>query len=136
MYLKNFLPFFCCLFLCSACEHEPKPPSYDKQLLLGHWELSAAWRNNKKTETLTGTYYKFEGSGVMRTNFTADMQEGEVEYEFDGRDIIQKSEPETVYQIDSLTSSTLIFTTTFHEFPFKLALSKKQESEAEPETEL
>ncbi len=136
MYLNKFLPLFFLNVVFLACEPEPKTPVYEKQDLIGQWELTEAWRNNRKTETLVGTYYNFDDNGHMSTNFNLDMQESSYEYEFDGRQITQKGEEETVYHIDSLTSSTLIFSTTFHNFPFKLALTKKLESEDEPTSEM
>ena len=136
MYLSKLIPSLLFLLAFSACEHEPKVPTFDIQLLTGRWELTNAWRNNKKTETLIGTYYEFESKGIMRTNLSLDMQEDEYEYEFDGINITQIGELETVYHIDSLTNSTLIFSTTFSDFPFKLELSKKRDSEEEVGSEL
>ena len=103
--------------------------------LIGIWELTEAWRSNKKIETLDGTYYVFGNNGQMSTNFNSQM-ENEYEYVFDGRQITQKGEQETIYQIDSLTHSVLILSTTLRKFPFKMTLAKKQESEEMPTTEL
>ena len=125
MNLNNLFPFFLLLIMFSACaEEEAKEPAYDKQHLIGKWELTEAWRKGKKTEMLTGIYYEFDETGDMRTNFTPNMQESEFTYGFDGNHIIQKGEKESVYVIDSLTNSTLIFSTIFINYPFKLAFNK------------
>ena len=124
------------LFVFFACEEDQKEPSYEKQALLGKWELTEAWRNNRKTETLVGTFYEFEETGKMRTNFPLDMVHGEYEFEFDGREIIQKGKLETIYKIDTLTNSTLIFSTTFNKSSFKLAFGKHIATESDGNSEL
>ncbi|MEZ4952980.1 MAG: hypothetical protein R2825_05340 [Saprospiraceae bacterium] len=137
MYLNKLLPLFLIISVISACgEDEPKTPTYEKQYLIGRWELNEAWRGNKKTETLTGIFYEFDTKGKMHTNFTMDMTEGEFPYDFDGRTIFQKGPTDRTYAIDSLTNETLIFSTNFNDYQFKLALGKKMPIESEEETGL
>ena len=136
MNLYRLLPFILILAFFAACgEDEPKSPTYDKQLLIGRWELTDAWRSKRKTETLTGIYYEFDDS-KMRTNFTMDMKEQEFAYDFDGQSVLQKGKTERFLYIDSLTQSFLLISTTFNEFPFKLALQKKPPIQSEAETEM
>ena len=136
MNFHKLLPLLLFLACFTACgEEEPKSPTFDKQLLNGRWELTEAWRNSRKTETLTGIYYEFDDA-KMRTNFTMDMTEKEFAYEFDGRIISQKGKTERFLSIDSLAQSILIFSTNFNEFPFKLALEKKAPIESEEEQEM
>ncbi len=137
MILHKLFPLVLGLTIFVACgEDEPKAPTYDKEYLIGRWELTDAWRSNKKTETLTGIYYEFATTGKMNTNFTLDMTDGEFPYEFDGRNIIQKGKMDRSYTIDSLTRETLIFSTVFNDSNFKLALVKKVPVESEEEKEL
>jgi len=114
---------FLTLFL-SSCDNEPQLPSFNKKYLLGRWELAQAVRNHKRTETLTGTYYEFGKNGKMKTNLTPDLSEKQYSYDFDGRAITQKGTECIVYQIDSLSESTLIFSMNINNYPFQLMLNK------------
>ncbi len=128
MDFQKILLFFSIMLLISACDNEPNEPRFNKQHLIGKWELTDAWRNSKRTETLTGTYYEFQEQDIMITNLTPDLSEQQYKYEFDGKSIIQKGEPEIIYTLDSLSSSTLIFSMSINNFPFKLAMTKTVEN--------
>ena len=121
------------LFLFSACQEEPETPIYDKEHLYGRWELTDAWRNQKRTEMLVGTFYEFDRQGIMKTNFNMEMTPKDFPYEFDGKAISQKSTPESILLIDSLSHSTFIFYMVFNNSTFKMAMGKKQESEKDQE---
>ena len=125
MYLNRLILLFTIFLTLIGCTAEPQLPSYETELLYGRWELTDAWRRHKKTEMLIGTYYEFDQQGFMRTNFPTDMESKSHPYEFDGRSITLKDKEGFIYRVDSLTNSTLIFSTTYSNFPFKLAFSKK-----------
>ncbi len=131
MKLYRLLPFFIAFLFFSACDNEPHDPTFEKKYLIGKWELTDAWRNNKKTETLTGTYYEFGEDGMMKTNLTTDLTEKEFPYEFDGRSITQKGTQNVVYSLDSLSEAVLIFSMSINNFPFRLVLAKVAPSEKE-----
>lgn len=125
MYLNRLILLSAIFLTLIGCTDEPQLPSYKAELLYGRWELTDAWRRNKKTEMLIGTYYEFNQQGFMRTNFPSDMESKNHPYEFDGRTITLKEKDGFIYSVDTLTNSTLIFSTTYSKFPFKLAFSKK-----------
>lgn len=138
MYPKKLFLCVFALLLLAGCQDEPKSPSFDEQLLYGRWNLQEALRNNRKTETLTGTFYEFEPNGVMHTNFTPDqnMTPGEFAYEFDGRTITRKDDSESYYQVDSLSQSTLILSTTYGQYQFKFTLNRVDSEQLESEKEM
>lgn len=108
-----------------ACHSDaPKTKSLNEADLIGHWEISKAWRNGKQTETLTGTYYEFDEAGSMKTNLTPTTMEQTYEYSFSGNEINQKGETEITYKVDSLTPSFLAMSMTIQNFPFVLELKK------------
>jgi hypothetical protein len=108
-----------------ACQSEsPKAKSYNKADLIGHWEISKAWRNGKQTETLTGTYYEFGEDGNMKTNLTPTTMEESYGYSFSGHEIKQKGETEITYKVDSLTPNFLAMSMAIQNFPFVLELNK------------
>ncbi|HFA51432.1 MAG TPA: hypothetical protein ENJ95_20660 [Bacteroidetes bacterium] len=131
MSLNKLLPSLLFVLVISACEDDNKQPTFDKNLLFGKWELQDAWRNGKKTETLSGTYYEFSEDGKMKTNLTPTATEEEFPYSFDGYQIVQKGENEVVYKLDSLTESVMAVSMVIQKFPFRLVLNK---SIAEPDT--
>ncbi len=136
MNLLKLLPLITVFVFLSACENEPQGSTFEKKYLIGKWELTDAWRNNRKTETLTGTYYEFAENGMMKTNLTSDLSEGIFAFEFDGKTLIQKGTEEVVYSLDSLTETILIFSMNIKNFPFKLALTKSVPTENEAGLEL
>ncbi|MCF8243878.1 MAG: hypothetical protein K9J37_01610 [Saprospiraceae bacterium] len=111
-------------FLFSCQNDAPKRPEINRADLSGRWEISKAFRNDKQTETLTGTYYEFDEAGTMKTNLTPTTMEQEYKYSFSGHEIKQKGEPTIIYTIDSLTPSFLGMSMSINNFPFKLELNK------------
>lgn len=51
--------------IMSACADEPKINTSE---LTGNWEVIEATRNGKKTETVVGAYFRFEGGDTLTTN--------------------------------------------------------------------
>ena len=107
-----------------SCEEEPKEPTFDKDLLIGRWELQDAWRRGKKTETLTGTFYEFKKEGTMVTNLTPSMNILEYEYTFDGKTLMQKGDTEITFDIENLNDSLFTFSMVIQNFPFKLIMNR------------
>ena len=97
------LAFSCSVFFTS-CE-EPAPdlgPS-----LIGRWEIVKGYRNDKQTETLTGTYFEFDAAGSMVTNLPVGP-ETKVNYELNKDVIRQECTPPVEYKIQDLNDSTLV----------------------------
>lgn len=107
-------------------------PEYEKNELLGRWELQRGFRNGKETETLTGTYYEFSEE-TMKTNLTPTTMETTYEYNYSDNEIKQKGEIPLVYAVDSLNADFLQLSVTINSFPFKLELRKSQPSTSEGE---
>ena len=126
MTTKSALPFLgAFLFLFTACQDEKKDtPTFDGDQLIGRWEIIEAYRNGKKTETLTDTFYEFDRSGKLSTNLTPSATKEEYDYKFDGSEIKQAGGLETVYQVENLTDSLLVLSMNINKFPFRLTLGK------------
>jgi hypothetical protein len=120
----SFILLFATFWLSSCQSDGPKTPVFEKDNILGRWEISKAWRNGKTTETLTGTYYEFDEAGTMKTNLTPTTMEQVYEYSLSGNEIKQKGEPPITYTIDSLTPNFLAMNMVINNFPFKLELNK------------
>ena len=138
MYLKKFLLIFCTLSLFISCEEDAKSPSFEKDLLYGRWELTEAYRNSRKTETLTGTFYEFNENGNVKTNFTPqhNMVAHEFPFDFNGKEIKLKGEQEFLYQVDTLSQDLLMVSTNFDRFRFKFTLNKADSVQLELDKEL
>ncbi|MBK8566268.1 MAG: hypothetical protein IPN76_23750 [Saprospiraceae bacterium] len=124
-----------CLIL--SCQNDTtsatnQKPEYEKNELLGRWELQRGFRNGKETETLTGTYYEFSEK-TMKTNLTPTTMETTYEYNYSDNEIKQKGEIPLVYAVDSLNADFLQLSVTINSFPFKLELRKSQPSTSEGE---
>lgn len=126
MNFKSVLPLAAVfLLLLSACQDEkPDAPSFDGEQLVGRWEIAEAFRNGKKTETLTNTFYEFDDRGNMKTNLTPTATAEEYRFNFDGTEIKQKGGAETTYKVESLSDSTLTMSMKIQKFPFRLVLAK------------
>ncbi len=118
------------LLLQTACQDDTGSTSFEKNQLLGRWEIAEAYRNGKKTETLTGTFYEFGEDGNMRTNLNPAAMEESYPFEFDGQKIQQKGGVKTEFAVEELTDSTLIMKMTISKFPFRLMLNKVVEQDS------
>lgn len=126
--LKNLLLCSIALFLLSCSNDQPveTTPELDTTKLQGKWELTSALRNNHPTETLTGTYYFFNGDSVT-TNLTPGGQDRSFLFESSGRTIRLKDQTEFMsFEIDSLSDSLLQMQTEIRGVKFQLSLKKQQ----------
>jgi hypothetical protein len=115
-----------CMFF--SCQSESTTasngkPNYEQTSLIGRWELQKGYRNNKETETLTGTYYEFTEE-TMKTNLTPTTMEQTYKYSYSDNEIKQKGEVPIIYSVDSLTSDFLAMRMTINNYPFMLHLKK------------
>ena len=112
---------FLILIICS-CEGDDIIQKAD---LLGQWEIETGFRNGKQTESFTGMYFNFEEEGVLLTNMTG--QEETYKYEIDGQSIFQRNGAlDADYNVDLLTTDSLILVTTLRTKELKMILSKKK----------
>ncbi len=62
------------LLFFGSCTPEPKdPPLIIEEVLPGYWELISATRNGKSVPSLEGTYFEFDSTGTVSTNFTGEQ---------------------------------------------------------------
>ncbi|MEZ4961335.1 MAG: hypothetical protein R2830_16020 [Saprospiraceae bacterium] len=121
------------LLMLPACNNDPKQQAFDQERLIGRWEIVSGYRNGKKTETLTGTFFQFAPDGTMKTNLTPTVTEEEYPYKLSGNTISQEGNPAIIYSIDTLTDSLLDLSMTINNFPFKVNLKKAPPREANGE---
>ncbi len=113
------------LFSCSNDQPVESKPQLDLGKLEGKWELTSATRNNRPTETLTGTFYRFNKNQVT-TNLTPGGQEKTFRFQSDGNTIQLKDETDFMtFEIDSLSDSLLWMRTEIQGYKFQLALKKQ-----------
>lgn len=125
MSYNKFLPLATILIMAqAACTSEGDATSFTEDQLLGRWEITEAYRNGKKTETLTDTFYEFDSEGNMRTNLNPVAMPETYGYDFDGQKISQKGGTDTEFKVEELNDSTLTMSMQINEFPFRLKLHK------------
>lgn len=134
--MKNVLPFVGALFLFQiSCVNDPQTegPTFDGDQLHGRWELVEAYRNGRKTETLTDAFYVFESNGDLSTNFPPSVNGQSLTYDFNGQKIKTKGAEEMVFDVNELNDSTLTLSMIIQKFPFQLVLAKAMKTtEEEP----
>ena len=125
MRYKMILPLLgTLLFVQTACNNDGEAPTFEEDMLVGRWEITEAYRNGKKTETLTDTFYEFDQEGNMRTNLNPTAMAESYKYDFDGQKIQQKGGTETEFSVEALTDSSLNVSMKINNIPFRLALHK------------
>ncbi|MBK6947783.1 MAG: hypothetical protein IPH16_06700 [Haliscomenobacter sp.] len=108
----------------SSCKKEIDPTP---QLVLGHWEIQEAYRNGKPTESLADLFFEFKEEGKMATNLPVTEVPMEASYEVKKGKIEQAQGDITlVYQIESLTDSSMVLKTNFRGFDFRFVLGKSR----------
>lgn len=126
MKFRNVFPIGLLLSACLffACKNDQSPPAqtFEQNLLPGRWEILQAVQNGRETDRMNGLFFEFQTEGRMLTNFTGVSQEHE--YEFDGSQIKQASEPPVTYSVQALSDTLLSMSFSFRESPFQLTLRK------------
>lgn len=117
------------LFLLMSCTGDGNAEK-QKNLLLGHWDLTEGQRNGKVAESLRGTYFEFTEEGKMSTNLPI---KGGIDSPFVIEDgvIIQTiiNDLKINYDIVELTEQNLKLTTTLRGFDFVFDLEKGEGDE-------
>ena len=126
----NVLKTWSVLFLiggCSffSCNFDAAEEAKTTELLQGHWDLLEAYRNGKKTETLTGTFFEFFPENKLTYNLAGSREE--VEYVLDGQTITPENSRQNVtFLIEALDGEKLTLSMIMRNTPFKFVLEKKQ----------
>lgn len=119
--------FFAALFVFS-CEDETKS---NNLALIGRWEIISGLRNQKPTETLSGTYFRFGDDGKMQTNLPIGPEEP-MEYTVSRNEIRQKSTPPVKYLIQDITDSTLALSLELRGMQFEMLFRRTNQPTVEP----
>ncbi len=106
-------------------------PGIQPHALHGRWELQEGFRNQKATETLSGTYFFFEEGNKMKTNLPVGP-EMLVPFELESQTIRQKTSPEIKYKILQITDSSLFLGLELRGMQFEFRLRKTKEEETVP----
>ena len=109
-----------CLLLMAACVDDNPKKTFTIE---GRWELVKGFRNQKETETLQGVFFQFGGDGKMTTNLPVGA-ETLTGYELKKNEIYQNSPQPVVYQIQSVTDTTVVLTMEMRGVLFEMQLQK------------
>lgn len=122
----KYLTFFLCatLTMFTACTSDAgeKTPEVTAANLIGHWQLSKAYRDNQETESLEGTYMKFSIDQKMTCNFIGE--EINSAFTFKNNEIVQGKQ---TYTVENFSPSELSVSTKLMNFNFKLVFTKTEE---------
>lgn len=109
------------LALSTGCEDEK---TKQQALLTGRWELVRGFRNAKETETLAGTYFRFEEQGKMQTNLPLGANENAVDFTLEKNEIIQSGPMPIKYTIQKLTDTELILVLELRGMQFEMHMKR------------
>lgn len=108
-----------CLFLGSCGSDE----DLTARQLAGRWEIDEALRNGRPTESLSGLYFRFGPEDRLVTNLNGREETGQ--YELEDNTVQQTGTTmDVVYQIESITDSTLTLRTQISQYDFRFDLRK------------
>ncbi len=101
--------FAICGIFFTACDSEPKEDFAQK--ILGHWEVTEAYRNKKLTTTLDSAYFEFLPSGNAVLNLDGNNQEAT--YTIVEKDInIEGTSMDGKFAIQKIQNDSMSLTTT------------------------
>ena len=95
------------------------------QNLSHRWAIEKGFRNEKKTDSLTGLYFQFAKSGEVTTNLNG--QDERLTYKLNGEDIIEIIGSELIFlNIIELSETKLILQTDLQGYNFKFEMGKEK----------
>lgn len=116
--------------LVQGCQNEDEQI---RQLLTGRWELSRAFRNDKSTETLKGTYFVFSAAGKMETNLPVGA-DAPASFEIRKDRIIEQQSPQKIqYLIKEISDTALVLGLELRGIRFDMFLKRVKNPERAPE---
>jgi len=104
----------------SSCAEDGKKSM--EKMLAGKWELTEAYRNDRKTETLNSLYLIFGAGNQLETNLYGESKK--TVYELKNNMLIQKDSLNTTFNIESLSDTTLRLTTVIQQQNFRFGFTK------------
>ena len=105
---------------------EPEPPKPTLNTVTGEWVVTAAQRNERKTQLLNGTYFAFSPNGSMRSNLPLyeSLNEWSSPFVFSNDSTLQFGNPPLNFTVKNWTDTTLNLEFTARGLPFYLHLSR------------
>ncbi|MDX1409744.1 MAG: hypothetical protein R3330_16460 [Saprospiraceae bacterium] len=91
--------------------------------LIGVWEVTAAEREGRSTETLNGAIFDFRDDGTMMTNISGQEDEGPFVYE--SMHIHHQGQLDAEYRIDTYEVDSMRLEVTLHQLDFAFKLNRK-----------
>jgi hypothetical protein len=91
--------------------------------LIGYWQLQAALRNDRPTESLDDMYLEFTTDGKLRTNVGGSPEEGT--YALKRNQISQRNTSVPAdYVIETIEDSNLVLSTELRGYAFRFTFKK------------
>ena len=105
-----------------------------RQMLTGRWELSRAFRNDRATETLKGTYFVFSAAGKMETNLPVGA-DAPATFTIRKDKIIEQQSPQKIkYLIKEISDTALVLGLELRGIRFDMFLKRTKNPERARET--
>ncbi len=118
------------LGLVQGCQNEDEQI---RQMLTGRWELSRAFRNDKSTETLKGTFFVFSATGKMETNLPVGA-DAPAPYKIRKDRIIEQQSPRKIkYLIKEISDTALVLGLELRGIRFDMFLKRAKNLGRAPE---
>lgn len=101
---------------------DDKKPDY-QSTIIGYWKIRKGFRDDRETESLSGTYFQFMENHTMITNLIpgADVPQN---FECTKNKIVQQATPPITYTIEQANDSILNLTVVIRGIDFKFELEK------------
>ena len=112
-----YLLFF--ILSLAACKKETK---ITKELMLGKWMVTEAYRDGKKTKMMSGAYFYFDDN-IISTNYMGS--DNQFYYYLDKNNIFEQTHNELLFQTLLDNEGNVIFQTKIQNIPFTLKLKKE-----------
>ena len=115
------------LIVSIGCGEEPAVTENREEKIQGYWSIVSATRNGNATESLDQLYFDFQGT-ELETNLSG--QPSKAPFVWDANSI-QSSDPRLTveYEVEQLTTDTLILTMEMRKFPFRFILARAERPE-------
>jgi len=122
-FLSSLLSFGLVFFSLTivSCEDDNATQESD---LLGKWNITQAFRDNKPTTTMDEMYFEFAEEGILTTNMTGEAEA--YQFEVDDEQISQRAGTiDADYKIESRLDNELTLTTTLGGKSFRMTLERE-----------
>ena len=120
---------FCCLILCLfiGCKPENKATKVILHSdLQGEWVIHKAFKAEKETRLLSNAYINFIPNQKLNTNILSTQEQ--VTYSLEKEQIIIADIENSVFNVDLVTSDTLVMRTKIRNIDFKFIFTKPDNS--------